>query len=115
MSQDVNVTGKLIPVDLGELTLEEKALELIYPSQHDMVEYYDSAVHYLITEQDYYYDDKSETLFEIFKMGNNEGSFINLTKNDDGTLSFNTNYYNGAANLNDMLGYGFQQLDTSEG
>lgn len=112
MSEDVLVKGKLTPVILDGMTTEEKAYDLIPESNRGEIESYgyDSAIAYLTTEMDYYYDSDSETLFEISQKKSIEGSFIDMVKNPDGTIDFITLYYNGGAHLSEMLNDGFDQL-----
>lgn len=117
MSSDRSMKGKLIPVDLENMTLEEKALSLIPESKRSNVEKYgyDTALEYLLDEDSrYYFHLDSETLFEISIIDEDCDSFMELKANTDGSYDFLTRFYDGGTHLGEMLDDGFDELEESE-
>lgn len=113
MSSDVSMKGKLIPVDLGSMTLEEKALSLIPESKRSDIEKYgyDTALEYLLDEESrYYFHNDSETLFEVSVIDDEYDSFMELKPNPDGSYDFVTRFYDGGTHLGEMLDEGFEEL-----
>lgn len=113
MSSDVSMKGKLIPVDLGKMTLEEKALSLIPESKRSNIEKYgyDTALEYLLDEESRYYFHKDlEILFEVSIIDDEYDSFMELKLNADGSYDFVTRFYDGGTHLGEMLDDGFEEL-----
>jgi hypothetical protein len=114
MSSDVSMKGKLVPVDLGGMTIEEKALSLIPESKRDNIEKYgyDTALEYLLDEESrYYLNMELEILFEISIIEEDYDSFMELKPNADGSYDFLTRFYNGGTHLGEMLDDGFEALE----
>lgn len=113
MSSDRSIKGKLIPVNLENMTLEEKALSLIPESKRSNVEKYgyDTALEYLLDEDSrYYFHLDSEILFEVSIIDDEYDSFMELKKNADGSYNFVTRFYDGGTHLGEMLDEGFDEL-----
>lgn len=111
MSRDVSMKGKLIPVDLEGLTVEEKVLSLVPKDKHiNVTEFYDSALDYITLELNYYFEKTSGILFEVSVIEDEYDSFMEITKNADGSYDFLTRFYNGGTHLGEMLDDGFEGL-----
>lgn len=117
MSSDRSMKGKLIPVDLEEMTLEEKALSLIPESKRANIEKYgyDTALEYLLDEDSRYYFHKDlEILFEVSIIDNEYESFMEIKPNADGSYDFITRFYDGGTHLGEILDEGFEELSEEE-
>lgn len=109
MSEEVNYRGKLIPVDLGGLTAEEKAREILGGVK--LESYYESYLEKLDDgDVKYFHHEASDRLFVMEIESHGSGYFIDLTPNDDGSYDFHTQFYNGGTHLDEMLDEGFAEL-----
>lgn len=108
MSEDVTYRGKLIPVDLGGMTVEEKAHEILGATE--LPDYYESYLEQLLDDEDYLYYSPSATLFRVESIQDESDGFMNMTANKDGTFDFHTRFYNGGTYLAEMLEDGLNEL-----
>jgi hypothetical protein len=115
MSRDVSMKGKLIPIDLEGKTVEEKALSIVpKDKQVNVTEFYDSALDYITLELSYYFEKTSGILFEVSVIEEDYDSFMEISKNADGSYDFLTRFYNGGTYLGEMLDDGFKELSEEE-
>lgn len=108
MSEDVTYRGKLIPVDLDGMTVEEKAREILGATE--LPDYYESYLEQLIDNDDYFYYSSSAILFRMESVLDESDGFMNITPNEDGTFDFHTRFYNGGTYLAEMLEEGLNEL-----
>lgn len=108
MSEDVTYRGKLIPVDLEGMTVEEKAREILGATE--LPDYYESYLEQLMDDDDYLYYSPSATLFRVESIQDESDGFMNMTANEDGTFDFHTRFYNGGTYLAEMLEDGLNEL-----
>lgn len=112
MSDEVSIRGKLTPVDLGPMTLEEKADSLVI--EEELEEYkdeYGSSLMVLNYESNYYFDQNSNTLYKLDAVELDSGYFIEMNRRKDGSITFYTRFYNGSTHLTEMLDEGFESLE----
>lgn len=113
MSEDMNYRGRLVPVDLGDLTIEEKAKELA--NGVELEDYYDSYLERLTDEESdskrYLYHDKTRRLFLIEDLELRQSStFVDVKAEENGSYTFNTQFYNGGTYLEEMLNDGLDSV-----
>ena len=108
MSEIENYKGKLIPVDMNGLSLDEKIQEIL--GTKELGKFSSSWLEELneVKYEQYYWNDKNKTLYEIVKKEYDPSGFMKLTENPDGTIDFITSYYNGGTYLAEMIYYGFE-------
>lgn len=109
MSRIESYSGKLIPVDLEGLTVEEKCQQLC--SATELPPYSRSWISHLEGEyyNEYYYDKRLDVLFSIEKE-NLDDDFILMTDNGDGSYGFVTRFHNGGAPLTEVLDDGMESI-----
>lgn len=103
MSDIESYKGKLIPVDCGELSLEEKFQEITGAST--LPKGYDNWVEYLefIHDDKYFFDIDSGILYKVEKENLDLDYFALGKKNSDGSYDFAVSFYNGTSFLSEAL------------
>lgn len=106
MSQNEFHTGKLVPVDLGGKTIEEFAEEICKESGISKISsYHDSWL------EEFRYGPAEEKYFiidgEIYEMvehlESDDDYFVHMIRNNDGSISFSTQFYNGGTCLSEVV------------
>lgn len=105
--------GKLIPVDLDGMTVEEKSQQLC--SATERKSYNRTWIEQLEDESErkYFYDAVNERLFTVEKEDIEPDNFMVMSKNDDGSYEFVTSFYNGGTYLEGMLSEGIADAEES--
>lgn len=102
MSDVESYTGKLIPVELNNKTIDEWIMDKLHTQE---LGYYSNWVEALEDNhyQEYHYDSSNNILYKIEKENFDNEGFMIFNKNDDNTYSFTTSFYNGGTYLGEML------------
>jgi|SRR5699024_4728928 len=114
MSDVESYKGKLIPVDCGELSLDEKIQEITGAST--LPEGYDNWVEYLeFTHDDkYFFDSNSGILYKVEKEELQLDYFALGEKKENGSYEFAVSFYNGGCNLGDVLEDAIKDADSKD-
>lgn len=112
MSDVESYTGKLVPVEMHGLTLEEKCQELC--TADTLPSYTESWLEELYDEyyKQYHYSAALDTLFVVEKEPFDPESVLQMEQQEDGTYSFMVSFYNGGASLNEMLEDGLHETQS---
>jgi hypothetical protein len=105
MSEDVTYRGKLVLIAAGEKEVEAKAKELF-----GNVEHLDTYLEKLLNGEDYLYVYDSQELYSIEKTQYESYGFMEMNRNEDGSISFFTQFYNGGTCLTEMLEEGIKEV-----
>lgn len=111
MSEVESYKGKLVPVEMNGLSLEEKCKELCSATELDS--YVQSWFEQLKEEKydSYYYSKQLDTLFAVEKTELDPEGFLEMTKNEDGSYEFMTSFYNGGASIAEVLDSGIKHTE----
>lgn len=103
MSDVESYKGKLIPVDCGELSLDEKIQEITGTTE--LPDYFDTWLEYLHEEkwEEYFFDSNSGILYKVEKEELQLDYFALGEKKENGSYEFAVSFYNGGCNLGDVL------------
>lgn len=103
--------GKLVPVDLEGMTIEEKCQQLCSATERES--YNDTWLEQLEDEfyKEYFYDAVNQRLFAVKKEEFDPEELMIMSKNDDGSYEFMTSFYNGGTNLKEMLTDGIAEVE----
>lgn len=114
MSDVESYKGKLIPVDCGELSLDEKIQEITGAST--LPEGYDNWVEYLESTHDdkYFFDSNSGILYKVEKEELQLDYFALGEKKENGSYEFAVSFYNGGCNLGDVLEDAIKDADSKD-
>lgn len=105
MSETEAHVGRIIPVDLAGKTVDEWIMdklgktELSEYSENWVDEFFDTDDNY----DKFYFNENSETLYEIDAKKFNPDDYAKLTKNSDGSYNFIASFYNGGTCLREVL------------
>lgn len=110
MSNVESYVGKLVPVELDGLTVDEWIQNKVGKTE---LGYFQNWVEVLYEEfwKEYHFDNSSGILYEIVKEPFDSENFVRMSKNDDGSYDFVVSFYNGGAFLNEVLQEGVSQTD----
>ena len=103
MSDVESYKGKLIPVDCGELSLDEKIQEITGAST--LPKWCDNWLEYLYDEKwkEYFFDSNSNVLYKIEKEELQLDYFAVGKKKEHGSYEFAVSFYNGGCGLEEVL------------
>lgn len=78
---------------------------LKYVKEHNIEKFFDIDGHYIISESEYYDILDGDTLIEYIEHReyDEDDSLIEFTKNEDGTINFLVQFYNGGCCLQEVL------------
>lgn len=113
MSETVTYKGKLVPMTLEGVTLEERAEYACQEFGFEMKDYYDSWVECLEEEGNYRAAYIRDGI--IYEVKNREvdppNDFIEGTKNEDGSYDYFVSYYNGGAGFSEIMEQMIKEAD----
>lgn len=103
MSEIESYKGKLIPVDCGELSLDEKIQEITGAST--LPKWCDNWLEYLYDEKwkEYFFDSNSNVLYKVEKEELQLDYFAVGEKKEHGSYEFAVSFYNGGCGLEEVL------------
>lgn len=93
--------GKLIPIELTE----DKAREICADLNIQISDYYDNWIDCLLEERFYDYLRISNAFYKLedYKREEEPQEWADITKNNDGSFSFDTYHYNGGGHWTELL------------
>lgn len=102
MSEFERNKGKLTPVYMTENTKEQFATQVI---NGELPSYYDSYWEMLFDNaEEYGYAEIGDKLYRLeMEDVDDDAEYCNVTKNDDGSFSFESYHYNGGAHWTELL------------
>lgn len=102
MSEMEGYRGRLIPVDLGGLELDEWVQKTL--DRTELPEYCEDWLEalYEFRYNDFVYDVKTSTIYEVQRQPLDPYGFIEAERNADGSVSFLVSYYNGGASFGEV-------------
>lgn len=104
--------GKLTPVDLKGLDINNYIKTYLVPEIKALGSYYSSWVELMEEELEhkYFYDENSGVLYKIIKEEElvTDG-FVTMHENQDGSYDYVLSFYNGATGFNDTIREGMSQ------
>ena len=114
MSDVESYKGKLIPVDCGELSLDEKIQEILGTTK--LPEYSYNWLEYLkfAHEDNYFFDSNSGILYKVEKEELQLDYFAVGEKKENGSYEFAVSFYNGGCNLGDVLEDAIKDADSKD-
>ena len=114
MSEMVHYSGKLIEVERLENQSLEEQCKKIMQNEGNLPRYYDSYEEWLICDG----SDKEDYIIynsRLYKANTKEidpyGDVFIATKNDDGSINFEVQYYNGGCGFSEAVKYALENLE----
>lgn len=108
MSEDVTYRGKLVLLTTGKDAAEVKAFEIL---EGELEKHYSSYLDKLLDSgEDYLYHSEHEALYSIEKTKFECYGFREMSRNEDGSIAFFTQFYNGGTCLTEMLEEGLDEM-----
>lgn len=103
MSEQKTIKGKLIPVDLGGLTVEEYAKKTL--GENSDLSYHSSYVEKFVEQSDgcLIYQEQSNKLYKVAYEEVDPNYFFFHRTNEDGSTDFITSFYNGGTYLEEVI------------
>lgn len=106
MSETVHYTGRIMEINLGDLTVSEKK-EILKGRGFDIEDYGDGdweceKLHII-----------NGRIFEVLEKQSHDadGDIMEAKEEDDGSISFNLRYYNGGCGFDEALGTAMKRMD----
>lgn len=107
MSEDVTYRGKLVLIETGKDKVEVKAFEIL---GGELEKHYSSYLEKLLDGEDYLYHSEYEALYSIEKTKFDCYGFREMSRNEDGSIAFFTQFYNGGTCLTEILEEGLDEI-----